>query len=223
MPNDLPLWNSLEVAKLAVSTISPILVAVIGLAIHRSLKHLEQRHWSSQTLTEWKLRSYEELAPHMNTLMCYLCYIGDWKRWTPPQILSTKRELDRNLAILRPILSPNFFETYLRFTQLCFREERGLRKDAGLRTGTESRRKAIEENGEEWPKAWDELFTDASEKSDRKKIIAEYECLIEIFASDLGLYIETAPASREYVKLPPQGSGSERLGEPVHDDVLKTE
>ncbi|HEY0348815.1 MAG TPA: hypothetical protein VGC60_11755 [Pyrinomonadaceae bacterium] len=77
-----PTWNSLEIVKLLVSGLTPIVVLIIGIWISRSLKRLEFLQWTNQKITEKRIAVFEELAPLLNDLLCYFtvlmsCFSGE--------------------------------------------------------------------------------------------------------------------------------------------------
>jgi adenylate kinase family enzyme len=60
------LWNSLEVAKLVASVLTPAAVAFFGMWLNRYLKRIEHFQWANQKAVEKRLEVYSELAPLLN-------------------------------------------------------------------------------------------------------------------------------------------------------------
>ena len=56
-------WNTLEIAKLAVSVLTPAAIAILGIYIHRVTKRFEDSQWKSQKLIEKRIAIYDDLAP----------------------------------------------------------------------------------------------------------------------------------------------------------------
>lgn len=90
-----PIWNSLEIAKLIASVLTPISVVVFGFWINRRLKVFEHLQWANQKVVEKRLYVYQELVPLLNDLLCYFTYVGNWKTHNPASIIELKRKLDR--------------------------------------------------------------------------------------------------------------------------------
>jgi hypothetical protein len=115
-----PIWNSLEITKLAVAALTPVAVALLGLWLNRHLKRLEHLQWAGQKVIEKRLKVYSRLAPVLNDLYCYLDYIGDWKYKNPVAVLGLKRFADREFYVNAPLFSKSFHDAYHAFINLCF-------------------------------------------------------------------------------------------------------
>jgi hypothetical protein len=72
-------WNSLELVKLFVSALTPILVAITGFILNKSLKKIDQRQWTNSKILEKLLLVYDKVVPILNDLLCFHCYVGNWK------------------------------------------------------------------------------------------------------------------------------------------------
>lgn len=178
-------WNSLEVIKLLVSGLTPLILAFTGLYLNRMLKKFEHRQWRNQKLIEKRLLIYDELAPLLNDLLCYYTYIGSWKDFTPDEIVQKKRVIDKKFHIAAPLFSKIFFPEMMIFINLCFKPFQGWGLDAKLLTGTYRRKEVF---GDKWDKNWDALFIgNSNEVTDPKKIKESYLRVMKIFSDDIGL------------------------------------
>ena len=101
-------WNSLEVAKLAASATTPLLVLYIGLLIQRAVRRIEAVQWANRKVVEKRLEIYDQIAPILNDLLCYFAYVGNWKELSPPQMVSAKRMLDKQVHLAAPLFSRGF-------------------------------------------------------------------------------------------------------------------
>lgn len=128
-------WNSLEVAKLFVSFLTPLVVLLVGVWVRKLLEKLESAQWVNQTVIEWKMRAYEEMAPALNDVFCYMLYVGSWKELTPPKILETKRFLDKKIAVLGPLFSDGPHVALREFMDLCFKTWRRAQLGRGVPYG----------------------------------------------------------------------------------------
>ena len=55
-------WNSLEVVKLAVSVLTPIVLIILGIWVSRLARRLEQMQWANQTIIEWRIKIYARIS-----------------------------------------------------------------------------------------------------------------------------------------------------------------
>lgn len=93
-------WTSLEITKLVVAGLTPVLVAALGFWLNRRLKSLEQAQWAQQKVIDRRIKAYDELAKPLNELFCFFCYVGSWKEITPPDLVRLKRELDQTASLV---------------------------------------------------------------------------------------------------------------------------
>jgi hypothetical protein len=120
------MWNSLELAKLFVSALTPIVVILVGFFINRKLKQLEAIQWANQKVVEKRLEVFDALAPSLNDLLCYFTYIGNWKELSPSKVVEIKRALDKKAYINAPLFSWQFLDRYAAFIGTCFRTYSGV-------------------------------------------------------------------------------------------------
>jgi hypothetical protein len=106
------LWNSLEVAKLVASVLTPAAVAFFGMWLNRYLKRIEHFQWANQKAVEKRLEVYSELAPLLNDIYCYFDYIGDWKWKNPKEAIALKRSMDRLFYVNAALFSDHFKTLY---------------------------------------------------------------------------------------------------------------
>ena len=141
-------WNWLEIARLATSLVTPVIVAILGIYIHRITRRFENLQWKSQKLVEKRLAVYDDLAPSLNDLLCFFTYIGAWKEIDPPTAIALKRKIDKKIHLTAPLFSPRFFQACMTFQNLCFETYAGWPLDARLRTSLDRRKDA-------WNDEWD--------------------------------------------------------------------
>jgi hypothetical protein len=178
-------WSWLEVAKLAASLVTPVVVAVFGVYIHRVTKRFEHSQWRSQKLIEKRLVVYDDLAPLLNDLLCFFTYVGAWKEMDPPTAVGLKRKVDKKVHLAAPLFSPRFFGACMTFQNLCFETYVAWGLDARLRSEFKRRKEAWDAK---WDAGWEQLFSD--EASDPKAVRAAYRDVMEAFAADLGVLAE---------------------------------
>ena len=177
-------WNSLEIAKLAVSILTPLLVLAIGLVVNRSLKRLEHRQWTSQKVIEKRLKIFDDLAPSLNDLLCYFTFVGSWKELNPEKVIQIKRSIDRIVHVNAPLFSRDFRARYDSFIDCCYQTYTGWGQNAKLRT-TSSRYKVVEG----WDPKWDDCFSQDVE-ADPETVRSAYHALMRQFSVELGIGLD---------------------------------
>ncbi len=180
-------WNSLEVVKLVVSGLTPVVVLLLGIWISRLARRLEELQWANRTIVEWRIKVYDEVATLLNDLVCYFTFVGNWKELNPHQVVSLKRDLDKNIHIAAPLFSKRFLSLYFEFIHACFETYSGWGRDAQLRTPIDRHRKAA---GDHWKKEWEELFSPAENCIDPSVVRVAYQALMRDFAGELGVGID---------------------------------
>src|SRR4051794_26999304 len=104
-------WTEATQAIGAIAT--PILVAVLAFGLSR-------RQGRNSELLKARIDYYKSLAPDLNTLMCYLTFIGTWRDTTPPEMIRLKRDLDHRFHCAAPLFSPPVLDCYTNFMNDCF-------------------------------------------------------------------------------------------------------
>jgi hypothetical protein len=179
-------WNSLEIVKLVVSILTPVLVLAIGLGINRSLKRLEHRQWTSHKVIEKRLSIFDELAPSLNDLLCYFTFVGRWKDLTPVEVIKIKRRIDRIVHVNAWLFSSDFKNKYDIFIGYCYETYTGWGQDARLRTTSSRHRLSV---GEGWDPKWDDCFSKDVE-ADPETVRSAYRALMTQFSLELGIGLD---------------------------------
>ncbi|MGF2033731.1 MAG: hypothetical protein RMZ43_000110 [Nostoc sp. CmiVER01] len=157
----LPNWTaSLQVIS---SVLVPILVALIGYIINRSLGILNNRLAVSRDLMERRFKDFDELTSGLNDLFCYCTYVGQWREITPIKALEIKRQLDKMVYQSLPIWGNNFLTAYRDFIKVCFSEYAGRATSAKLRADINIHK---ENWGERWIDEWDQYFIPQNNRLD---------------------------------------------------------
>lgn len=176
-------WNSLEIAKLILGFLTPLLVGVGVFLITKSMHSLEKRSIVSQKVIERRLTLFDTMAPLLNDLYCYFVRVGGWKELNPPALIDKKRTLDRSFYVNKALFSPEFQEKYVAFLDDCFHVFSGHAKNARLRTHAE------EYVGlPNWNENWRHSFVNTkSHICPLDRFAADYEALMHQFAVEVGV------------------------------------
>ena len=180
-------WNSVEITKLFVDALTPILIVFLGIWVNRIAKRFEQAQWTNQKLIEKRITIYDELAPMINDLYCYFMCVGNWKELTPVQIVELKRKLDKKIYVYVSLFSEQFVRVYHEFIHECFETYTGAGHDAKLRTlldhptgGDRTKSSSVA-----WQSDWEKLFSTNASPLDQVR--TAYETLMSRFAEELGV------------------------------------
>lgn len=179
------LWNSLEITKLIVQCLTPILIVLLGILVNRAIKRFELRQWRNQKLIEKRLSIYDDIAPSLNDLLCYFSFIGCWKDLSPIEVVRLKRVLDKKIYLAAPLFSPQFYSACMDFMNLCYETYSGWGEDAKLKTKFERRKKAA---GSKWQADWENAYSIMP--SDPVAIRKAYQALMQCFSEEIGFRIE---------------------------------
>jgi hypothetical protein len=154
-------WNSLEVAKLIASTITPVVVLLVGIwingAIQKQAEEQEirnselQRQWDlykqqlnqhsvkEKALIENRVALWNKVAGNLNDIYAFNMYVGKWQEITPEQLLIHKRDTDKIVYSYRPFFSEDFVKAYLAYMKAAYKTYRGWNVDAGIRAKKDHR------------------------------------------------------------------------------------
>lgn len=173
---------------------TPIVVTIIGFVVSRRLKRIELKQWHSQELITARLGYYREIAEPLNDLYCYFTYIGTWKKYTPPDIIETKRSLDRTFHTLSPFFSVEVVKSYNDFMDLCFQTFGRWGADAKLKTSFKRRR----EVDSQWLPEWDNMFVYSSAQPTPPEVLERIKTAYNETLAHLVGDIEITTARTDY-------------------------
>ena len=171
-------WESLEIAKLAVSVLTPVLVLVLGIIINNSIR-------SAERSTSLRSDIYRTIGGDLNDIYSYLAFVGGWKELTPTDVITRKRAVDKAMYTYKPFFSEELFETYQAFMREAFAPYGAPGTDARIRSDiatADGDRRIHTLKG--WEAGWDDRFTKERNKEAQR---AAYDRFLEQLARDLKL------------------------------------
>jgi len=179
-------WNSLELAKLGVALLTPILLFVLGLAVTRGARRVEQAQWAGRKLIERRLELHGQMAPPLNDLLCFFTWVGHFREIDPPKAVERKRRLDKVFFTNEQLFSDSFRDAYAHYIDTLFDHSGGAGADARLRTSP-TRLRAERGTSSKWDPQWNDLFADEGERKPSHEALAAYRSLMDTFADELGV------------------------------------
>ncbi|MDY7096133.1 MAG: hypothetical protein SX243_24425 [Acidobacteriota bacterium] len=199
MESSVTVWNSLEVAKLVASCLTPIALVLVAYFLNKRLKDIEQIQWANQKVVEVRIELFRQIAPKLNDLLCFFTYVGNWKELKPPDIVARKRELDREFHVNAPLFPGGVLDAYFILTGLCFKTFSGWGKDAKIRSDFIRREQAL---GENWMESWEHYFEPES-VVELRQIQNAYNKLLVALSISIGVGADLSGMPRGRV---PRGS-----------------
>jgi hypothetical protein len=193
-------WTSLEVAKLAIGALIPVMVAVIGFVLNRALNRVEQAQWAGRKLVELRLEVFNQMAGPLNDLLCFFSLFGDFQDITPPEAIERKRELDKLFFTHEYLMTEELAALYGAFMGACFKTYTEEGEDAQLRARLEPQRR--ERRKRHWEEEWTKCFVQDDRLVTGVDVVeARYKALNRRFAADIGLERRSPAESRDAAQL----------------------
>jgi hypothetical protein len=160
-------WNSLEITKLVVGVLTPLAIAIIGIAVTRAAKQaearaadtarvLEEAQWVNRRAVERLIELHKEMAPLLNDLMCFFRLVGQFREIDPPGALARKRKVDRIFYANEHLFGTAFREKYQVFMGKCFAHWESPGQDAKMKASA-ARLRAERGAAASWDDNWNEL------------------------------------------------------------------
>jgi len=179
-----------DIIKLAIETLTPIIVLIFGIKINKILKKQEAFIWTNQKILEKRLEIYDKVIFLLNDIYCFHCYVGSWKELSPIDIIEHKRNLDKTMYSYAPLFIDELLDKYKIFMDECYATFSGWGNDPKIKSLYIQR----ENHNKIWDKTWKEMFdfkdikTDKDEKRsiDNKK--EKYKILMDSFKENLDIF-----------------------------------
>jgi hypothetical protein len=175
-------WDSLKIPILIVAVLGPVIIVILAIRFSRFKKRLIGQYQSNQKLIEKRIEVYERIGPKLNDLLGFFCYTGDWKDFTPMDIMRLKRELDKEITINTPLFSDDLHERYDAFVRLCFVAHAGWEHQEKIKSQYAMRKEHMPEWNEEWVP-----FFDTNNVVEGIKMKERYDELMEYFKKEVNI------------------------------------
>ncbi len=182
------MWNSLEIAKLIIAAMAPATIGIVGYFINRRIRELERDEWKNRKAIEKRIDLFDRLGPDLNALYCFMKWVGDWQRITPPEVIALKRRLDKSVYTYSYILGEDVFRAYENFMALVFRMYHTPGKDALIRsTLTDPLGDRQKSPHYAWKDEWNDAFDVPENAAAKADLDAAYSNLMKAFTRSIGL------------------------------------
>ena len=177
-------WNSLEIAKTLISIATPVIGGIIAYRLTKIGSDLDNKKWTSQRIIEKRLDFYDLVVPDLNDIYCYYMQFGNWKEFTPCDIIQKKRKLDKAFYIHKHVfknsedLTEVYYKTYI---HNCFKTGTGIETKGKIKMDYSAR-----EDLPNWNYKWNDLF-DPTKKVNEEKLKKSYEALMNFIKIELDI------------------------------------
>lgn len=175
-----PTWSSLEVAKLLVQALIPLSLFTLGIVFDRRSKEIQQLMWVIQKNIEWRQALFTATIEDLNKIYCAFNYVGDWRDFSPPEIISAKRRLERQLRGYAPLLNSATIQAFDQLMDVSFETQRGRGEKIRLRCNV-----AMYQGLPSWKEEFELMFVPEAERTRRIRFQEEYENFISAFFKNI--------------------------------------
>jgi len=175
--------KELRIKKYAVlaSLLTPIVIALVGFFVQGALNEQKQelaealksqeqawqarqsqleRLWkTSERVTSTKERIYQTLGADLNRIYVYGDDVGDFRRFTPQQIIDLKRTSDRTFYMYQSLWSTDVKKAYEDFMRAAFKTYQGLGEHPRIWGTSNEKIAAYRHDGLEWYSDWEKYFS----------------------------------------------------------------
>lgn len=171
----------MDIIDFALSSATPIIVLILGIWAKNIAIDYERRAALNGRIIEKRVEIYEKIGEDLNDIFVFLLQVGDWKQFSPNQIIEKKRHLDKIMYVNRPYWSDSVFSSYNKFMDSAFETYTEVGEDAKIKTVTMKFEKLPT-----WKQEWKKQF---SKSPTELSILAEnYTTLMKQFSSEFGYY-----------------------------------
>ena len=176
------IWDNLKIAITIVAAVGPVVIAILAIRFSRLKKRLSSQYETNQKLIQKRIEVYDRVGPKFNDIVSFFCYTGNWKDLTPEDIMTLKRDLDKEIQINMPHFSDELIEKYNALMQLCFVAFTGWEHNEKIKSLYELRK----DNNPNWKDDWIPFF-DTNNVVEGVLVKERYDNLMAFFKQDLNM------------------------------------
>jgi hypothetical protein len=170
----------LEIAKLGVAALTPIMTGIIGLIVLRMGAQVDATKYLNQELLKKRLDLFEDVAPKLNDIFCFYQAVGHWAELNPEEIIRRKRAIDRAIQVNRYLFRKGFWDAYQRFEKSHFEMFTAVGKPARLRLDVKHVRERI---GDLFKDEWMSFVSPSG--GDHSDQARDYQSLMHILGTEV--------------------------------------
>lgn len=150
----------IEKWKTFFSILTPLILVYLTFIVQSTLTEKEAEFGRLEQILAEKQRIYGSLGSDLNRIYVYIADVGDFRQYTPLQIIQKKRATDRLFFTYLPYWSKETETRYQAFMTSAFATYQGAGKRAKIKTRSFEKKKAYEIDNLVWKDDWDKHFTE---------------------------------------------------------------
>lgn len=170
----------LEKWKVLLSILTPLVLVALTFVVNNAIQERGAKLKKDEQILSEKQRIYSELGRRLNIIFVYIADVGDFRSYSPPQIVELKREVDRQFFMYRPYWSKGTERNYDQFMTAAFRTYTGAGLPAQINASKSQKVSAYKVDKLKWEPGWDAYFT---ENIDRN-VSTKYNDLVSSLLTD---------------------------------------
>ncbi|WP_156025981.1 hypothetical protein [Sphingomonas phyllosphaerae] len=170
-----------EWVKIFVGVLTPLAIAVLTFFVSRALNDQQANLKRTEQVLLLKQQAYELIGPDLNKIYVYIDDVGDFRNYTPEDIVRFKREADRKFYMYSVFWSKDTNDAYQGFMTASFKTYTGSGENAQIRSFPNEKQEAMRIDGKKWKSEWDRCFTGERDLTIRDK----YQKLVKSFIEDI--------------------------------------
>jgi hypothetical protein len=167
--------------KVGISALTPIMIAILTFFITDALNSQQSALRKGEQVLQEKQKLYSSLGSNLDIIYVYVMDVGDFRHYTPDQIIETKRETDRQFFMYKPYWSQKTSVLYNSFMKLAFKTYVGTGQNAQIRSAMVEKKAAYVIDSKQWNPDWDKMFT---EERPPDEFTGTYYDLVRSFLED---------------------------------------
>ncbi|MGB8420863.1 hypothetical protein [Paraburkholderia sp.] len=172
--------HRLEKWKVFLSILTPLVLLALTYVVNNAIQEKGAALTRQEQILSEKQKIYADLGPRLNTIYIYVVDVGDFRSYSPVQIVKEKREADQKFFTYGPYWSAKTEKNYDAFMSAAFQTYNGAGLPAKIRTSRDQKIAAYNVDHLTWDNAWDAYFTGAADS----EISDKYNDLVSSLLAD---------------------------------------
>lgn len=172
--------HRLEKWKVFLSILTPLVLLALTYVVNNAIQEKGAALTRQEQILSEKQKIYSDLGPRLNSIYIYIVDVGDFRSYTPLQIVKAKREADQKFFTYRPYWSAKTEKSYDAFMSAAFQTYNGAGLPAKIKTSSEQKIAAYNVDHLAWNNSWDAYFTGTADP----EISNKYNDLVSSLLAD---------------------------------------
>ena len=176
----------LEQWKVLLSILTPLVLVALTFVVNNAIQERGALLKREEQILAEKQKIYAELGQRLNIIYVYVVDVGDFRLYTPPQVIEMKREADRQFFMYRPYWSEATEQKYSEYMKGAFRTYNGAGLPAKINASRAEKIAAYEFDNLKWESSWNAYFTEEVDPGIKNKYYAVVSSLMgDIVKADI--------------------------------------